>query len=495
MEQLGLAPHNPVNGPTKRCPLNPPLDLLRHPPRVAGVGLASFVEQLQSAGGQAVQASWGIPGRGDCELFELLLGLERVHGEAISKANETALDRLLRGDPVLEGCALAKDVVPGLGANTMYHAGPPVTWETMCGPMRGAVAGAAVFEGWASSLEDAYERAAHGEFEFRPNHDADAVGPMTGIITSHMAVMIVRNQTFGNRAYCTLNEGLGKVMRFGGNDQEVLDRLKWLARDLGPSLHRALTAHGGMALKPLIGRGLTMGDEMHQRNVACTSLLMRERAPAIALTATSQEQAQAALAFIGANDQFFLNVAMAAGKALTDPCRHVHGASLVTAMSRNGIEFGVQLSGTGTQWFTAPVEMPQGLYFPGFSEEDANPDMGDSTIVETIGLGGFAMAAAPAVAGFLGAGGATEASAHSRAMFDITMRAHPEWQIPALGIGVPLGIDARAVVRPGIVPTINTGIAHREPGIGQVGAGVVNAPYTCFARALGGLAATLNEAV
>lgn len=459
---------------------------------MASIGVSSFVEPLHDAGGIGVQADWSVPAQGDPDLYEQLLGLERAHGATIARANSVAVDRLLEGDPVLERCAAAKDVVPGLGPGIVYHAGPPVAWEHMCGPMQGAVAGAAVFEGWASSLEDAYARAARGEYEFRPNHAADAVGPMTGIITETMAVMIVQNRKFGNHAFCTLNEGLGKVMRFGGNDEEVLARLRWLADELAPCLDRALRSHGGVALRPLIGRGLTMGDEMHQRNVACTSLLVRELAPAIALTAHSNEQARSALAFIGANDQFFLNVAMAAGKALTDPCRNVEGASMVTAMARNGTEFGIRLSGTGEQWFTAPVEMPEGLYFPGFGPEDANPDMGDSTIVETIGLGGFAMAAAPAVAGFVGAGGAADACAYSRAMFDITLRAHPEWRIPALDAGVPVGIDARAVVRTGTVPTINTGIAHREPGIGQVGAGVVKAPYACFANAVRGLAATLS---
>jgi hypothetical protein len=200
-----------------------------------------------------------------------------------------------------------------------------------------------------------------------------------------------------------------------------------------------------------------------------------------------------ALGFISANDQFHLNIAMAMGKAIMDPVRDITGSTIVTAMSRNGTDFGIRVSGTGDRWFTAPVEMPQGLYFPGFTEVDANPDMGDSTIVETIGLGGFAMGASPAVAGFVGAGSASDAAIFTQTMAEIAVAENPEWTIPALDyLGVPTGIDIRLVVETGIAPTINTGIAHREPGIGQVGAGVVRAPLACFEQALIGLAAELG---
>ena len=312
---------------------------------------------------------------------------------------------------------------------------------------------------------------------------------MTGIITRGMPVMVVENRAFGNRAYCTLNEGLGKVMRFGGNDAEVRARLHWIAEVLGPALGAGLRSGGGVPLKGIVARGLAAGDEMHQRNVACTGLLLRELAPALARAVEDREALATILAFIAGNDQFFLNVAMALGKVVADPARGVAGSSLVTAMSRNGTDFGIRLAGTGDRWFTAPVEMPRGLYFPGFTEADANPDMGDSTIVETVGLGGFAMAAAPAVAGFVGAGSAAEAAGYTRRMYEITLARNAEWTIPALDFaGVPTGIDARRVVASGIAPTINTGIAHREPGVGQVGAGVVRAPMDCFVQALAGLA-------
>lgn len=402
---------------------------------------------------------------------------------------------MLAGDPVLVDVRPAGEVLPDLGDRTILHAGPPVGWDRMCGPMRGAIAGIAVFEGWAEDLQAGEASAGGGAYRFHPNHDFDAVGPMTGMTTRSQPVMIVENRTSGNRAYCTINEGLGKVMRFGGNDAEVLARLGWLRDVLGPMMGAALRRSDGIPLKPLIARGLTMGDEMHQRNVACSGLLLRALAPDLAHVAEDGASLAEALAFIAGNDQFFLNLAMAAGKAIMDPVRDIEGSTVVTAMSRNGTDFGIRVSGTGDEWFTAPVEMPEGLYFPGFGADDANPDMGDSTIVETVGLGGFAMAAAPAVAGFVGAGAASEAALFTQSMREITVGENPEWTIPALDYqGVPTGIDVRLVVESGIAPTINTGIAHKEPGRGQVGAGVVKAPLDCFDAALTGIASRLGVA-
>ena len=405
--------------------------------------------------------------------------------QRIEEANQQAIERMVAGDPVLVDVIPAAKAIPALKERMILHAGPPIEWGRMCGPMRGAIMGIAVFEGWADDLADAESKAAAGEFEFHPNHHFDAVGPMTGMTTVSQSLMVVENKTFGNQAYCAINEGLGKVMRFGGNDAEVLERLRWLSDDFGPALGRALRHMNGVPLKSLVARGLTMGDEMHQRNVACSGLTLRALSPALAATSSDNEALAKALAFMGGNDQFFLNIAMAMGKSIMDPVCDIEGASVVTAMCRNGTDFGIRVSGTGDTWFTAPVEMPEGLYFPGFTEKDANPDMGDSTIVETVGLGGFAMGAAPAVAGFVGAGASSEAGNYTRTMLEIAITENPEWTIPSMDyLGVPTGIDIRLVVETGLTPTINTGIAHKEPGIGQVGAGVVRAPMACFEQAL-----------
>ncbi len=469
-------------------------DLLERGPRVVNVGLAGFARDLERQGTPVIAVDW-TPPLGSSDTLALVDRLRADAGacERLERANREALRRMLAGEPVLVDVVSAGEVIEGLDERVVLHAGPPIEWARMCGPMRGAVAGAIVLEGWAPDLVAAMVLAASGEIYFHPNHHFDAVGPMTGITTRSMPVMVVENRAFSNRAYCTLNEGLGKVMRFGGNDAGVLDRLRWLASTLAPMLSAALRDLGGLDLKGIIARGLSMGDEMHQRNVACTSLLLRELAPALARTCGDAALLEQVLAFIGGNDQFFLNAAMVMGKAVMDPVGGIADSSVITAMSRNGTQFGIRLSGTGDTWFVAPVEMPQGLYFPGYTQADANPDMGDSTIVETLGLGGFAMAAAPAVVGFVGAGDASQARRYTQRMYEITVGANPEWRIPALNFaGVPSAIDALAVVEKGIVPTINTGIAHREPGVGQVGAGIVNAPFACFEQGFHALARGLG---
>jgi hypothetical protein len=472
-------------------------DLLKKKPGVINVGLESFARDLSELGVAVAQVTWSPPAGGDAALADIVsrLSLPGEKTDRIDAANREAVRRMLEGDPVLIDVVPAESVIPELKERLILHAGPPIEWARMCGPMQGAISGAVLYEGWAKDLDAATALAAGGGVQFQPNHHFNAVGPMTGMITRSMPVMVVENRKFGNRAYCTINEGLGKVMRFGGNDAEVLNRLAWLRDVLGPLLGKAIRDSGGIPLKVMIARGLGMGDEMHQRNVACTGVFLREISPWLARATTDNEKLAEALAFISKNDQFFLNIAMAMGKAIMDPVRGIENSTIVTAMCRNGTDFGVRVSATGDQWFVAPVEMPIGLYFPGYSEADANPDMGDSAIVETIGLGGFAMAAAPAVVGFIGAGNASTAITYTKEMTEIAIAENPEWAIPALDfMGVPTGIDVRLVAGSGITPAINTGIAHKKPGIGQVGAGVARAPMGCFQQAARALAQKMGFA-
>ncbi|HVJ10351.1 MAG TPA: DUF1116 domain-containing protein, partial [Burkholderiales bacterium] len=392
--------------------------LLKGPVRAVNVGLESFARDLAANRAAVVQVDWTPP----------LLPFD----EKIEAANAEALRRILAAEPVLSDVRRAGELIPALDAkHLVLHAGPPIEWARMCGPLRGAVCGAIVFEGWAADLAAAEALAAGGEIEFAPNHHYGAVGPMTGITTRSMPLMVVENRAFAHLpnawAACAINEGLGKVMRFGANDAEVLARLAWLRDEFGPLLGEALRA-APVPLNPLIARGLTMGDEMHQRNVACTSLLMRTLAPRMARSVK-------ALEFIAGNDQFFLNVAMAMGKSILDPARGIVGSTIDTAMARNGTDFGIQVAGTGDEWFTGPAQLADGLFLGSYGPDDANPDIGDSAITETAGIGGFAMATAPAVAGFVGAGGFRDALATTRAMGEIAVARHPQWTIPALEFG------------------------------------------------------------
>ena len=458
-----------------------PRDLLRTPPRVVNVGLELFADTLAALRVPVVHIAWRPPAGPRARALLARLDARR---EAVERANAVAFDRLTGGEPVLVDCRPAREALE-LPERTVLHAGPPIDWARMCEPMRAAVLCALRYEGWAANDDAAEGLVRSGGVRLAPCHDWRAVGPMTGIVTASMPVLVVENRAHGNRAHATINEGLGRVLRFGANDDAVIARLTWLATEAGPLLGAALRAARGIGLRTLMAQALRMGDEMHQRNVAASALLVRALMPHVARVGQRHNAVARLAEFVAGNDQFFLNVAMAAAKALADPAAGVPEATLVTAMARNGADFGIRVAATGDRWFTAPVEMPAGLYFPGFGAGDANPDLGDSAIVETVGLGGGAMAASPAVARFVGAGGLAEALAATEEIRDICHGEHPYFVIPTLDErGAPAGIDVRRVVETGVTPLINTGIAGRTAGTGQIGAGTARAPLACFEQAL-----------
>jgi hypothetical protein len=363
----------------------------------------------------------------------------------------------------------------------------------MSGPLRGAIAGAAVYEGIANDYGDAERQARGGDFTFWPCHERGAVGPMAGVVSPSMPMWIVENDAAGNRAYCTFNEGLGKVLRYGAYDGEVIERLRWIETVLAPVMTAVLhKLDAPIDVRAMTAQALQMGDEGHNRNRAGTSLLLRELLPALLTVDRPSAEVESVARFISGNDHFYLNLTMPAGKATADAASDVECSTIVTAMARNGTEFGIRTSGTGDRWFTGPSGVIDGLYLPGYGPEDANRDIGDSTITETIGLGGFAMASAPAIVAFVG-GNAEDALAATRSMYEITWGESSAYQIPALGFrGSPLGIDCREVVHTGVLPFVNTGIAGREAGVGQVGAGLVEPPMEAFAGAVRALAETLG---
>ncbi|MFW9995773.1 MAG: DUF1116 domain-containing protein [Candidatus Odinarchaeota archaeon] len=454
--------------------------------KVINLGLTSFKDSLDETGTSVIQVDWQPPAGGDKEALETLVKLSSRILD-IKQANKKALEVILNGKPVLTGLDVAINVIPGMKKNLILHAGPPITWERMCGPMRGAVSGALMYEGIANTLEEAEKIAASGEIEYSPCHEHSTVGPMAGIVSASMPVFILENEEYGNRAYCTMNEGLGKVLRYGAYSNEVIEKLKWMETVLYPALKRAIEHLGKIDLKNIMAQALQMGDEVHNRNRAATSLFYRIIAPAIVKTTDDAEVAVRVLDFINGNDHFFLNLSMPASKATLDAARNIKGSSIVVAMTRNGTDFGIQLSGTGDKWFTGTAPSPDALYFPGFTKEDANPDIGDSSITETNALGGFAIAASPAIVQFVG-GTARDAISYTLEMYEITTGENNVYQIPYLNFrGTPTGIDVIKVVEKAITPFIDTGVAHKNPGIGQIGAGVLRAPMEPFKKALLGL--------
>jgi hypothetical protein len=447
------------------------------PVSIINVGLSAFAESVRQQGFPVVDVDWRPPREGIPRLTSTRTGV------SIDKANAEAARCIMAGRPMIVGLGRARDVIPAMTERTILHAGPPITWERMCGPTRGAVMGALVYEGLAETPEEAAELAASGEIDFDPCHHHHAVGPMAGIVSPSMPVWIVENAEFGNRAYCTLNEGLGKVLRYGAYGDEVYARLRWMADVLYPILADALESSGPVDLRGMITQALHMGDDCHNRNRAGTSLLLRALGPAMARTCNDGERLAQVIEFIDGNDHFFLNLSMPAAKAMLEPAEGIAGSTIVTVMARNGTDFGIRLSGDPERWFVAPAGVVEGLYLPGFTADDANPDIGDSTITETAGFGGFAMAAAPAIARFIG-GTAQDALNTTLEMYEICFAEHEHFTIPALEFrGTPTGLDVRLVAETGILPKINTGIAHKTPGIGMVGAGVLRAPEECFLTA------------
>ncbi len=457
---------------------------------VINVGLESFKTTLDESGTPAVQMDWRPPLAVSTAARDAIT----AHRTEIDQANRETVDRIIAGKPYWIGLGHALECIPGMHPKLILHAGPPITWERMCGPMRGAIIGALLYEGLAADEVTAEQMAASGEIEYAPCHEHATVGPMAGIVSASMPVSVVFNATFGNYAYTTLNEGLGKVLRYGAYSPEVLTRLKWMERVLFPVLQAAVAHAEKIDLKAIIAQALHMGDEVHNRNRAATSLLYRTLATHIVRTAEDYETAAKVLDFINGNDHFFLNLSMASGKACLDAARDIPNSSVAIVMARNGTDFGIQLSGTGNRWFTGPAPVPDALFFPGFTKADANPDIGDSAITETYGLGGFAIAASPAIVQFVG-GQASDALQYTLKMYDITTAENPGFQIPALDFrGTPIGIDVRKVVDTGILPFIDTGVAHKKPGIGQVGAGVLSAPPEPFINAFEGFSEQYRNA-
>ena len=442
------------------------------------LGVKSFSDNIHACGGSVVDLKWQPPCFAEPEDAMILAKL--IDNEKIKKANEIALNKYLNAQPVLTKICLASEAIPDFSGRQLLHSGPPIDFENMCGPMQGAVCGAIVYEGWAEDIESARNLVISGQIKLSPCHHHHAVGPMSGVISPSMPVFVVKNTVDGNESYSNLNEGLGKVLRFGANGKEVLDRLKFMKERLAPVLAKAIELTGPIEVKPLISQGLQMGDECHNRNSASTGQLIKLLSPVLAGIKGGAD----ALRFIASNDHFFLNLSMAACKCMLDAASGVKYSSMVVAMARNGVNFGIRVSGAGDTWFEAPSLLIKGLYFPGYGDKDANPDLGDSAITETAGIGGFAMAASPAIVKFVG-GTSQDALNNSLRMREITLGRHPSFCLPSLDFdGTACGIDVLKVLDRHILPIINTGIAHKKAGIGQIGAGITNAPEECFVKAL-----------
>lgn len=459
--------------------------------RVINIGLGDFLSSLTEDGVPFADVDWKPPAQGDPELidilFDLTAGFRDDNGESrIDAANQTGLRRILGAQPVVRRLLPAREFIADFEENVILHAGPHIEWEDMCGPMQGAIVGAVLYEGLAKDAGEAGRLLRKRSIVCQTTFSRGVVAPMAGVVSRSMPLFLAENETAGNVAYCPINEGIGHALRFGVHSKPVLDRLKWLEKELAPALDRALVSLGGVAIKPLMSQALLMGDEMHQRNVAASLAFYRSVAVELCDAADGTDDLKRIVSFMTSeNEQFFLNLAMPAAKTAMDTARNIPYSTLITAMNRNGVDFGLHLSATGDRWFTTPSLYPKGLYFPGYGEADANPDMGDSAIVESYGIGGMALGAVPSVTNLIGAGNLMESLEFSYDMNHICIGRDPDLAIPNCDFaGTPAGIDIRRVVATGILPLIVSGVAHHLPGVGQVGTGIVTPPMEVMNKAL-----------
>ena len=455
------------------------------PSTVLTAGAELLADAVAQQAVETRRVAWHPP-EGDADALAAVMADRRR-----AEANETALSRMLAAEATLVDVRRASEVL-GLGPGEFLHAGPPVDWERASGPLRGALIGAMLLEGMADSPDAAETALASGSgVSWEPCHHRGAVGPMAGVVTPSMWVFELRDEVHGNTSWCSLNEGLGKVLRYGAYGPEVIDRLRWMGNVLGPLLQTAVRRTGPIDIKAIVAQMIQMGDEGHNRNRAGTLMFLREVLPALVDSGAPSKDVAEAVRFVSGNDHFFLNLVMPACKLQTRAAAGIDGSTVVTVMARNGTDFGIQVSGTGDQWFTAPANTPEGLYLGSYGPEDANPDIGDSAITETAGIGGMSMATAPAIVRFVG-GSVPDALATTQRMYGITVGENPAFAIPILEFrGAPTGIDVTSVVRSGVLPQINTGMAGKVAGTGQVGAGLVTPPMACFTQALDALAAAL----
>ncbi len=464
-------------------------DILNNDLKIINIGLEQFHHDLQQQQVASTQVEWSPPAGGDEEVMAALKKLYAMDADKRAAANAEVLRRMQEADVFLVGMGIAGDVIPGMHKHLILHAGPPITWERMCGSMKGAVIGALLFEGLADNDSDAQALAASGKILYAPNHHHQTIAPMGGVISASMPVFIMHNRTFGNYSYTNVNEGPGKALRFGAYGPEVIKRLHWMRETLYPILKQAIEASPGIDWKNIVTQAMQMGDDNHNRHKASTSLFVRELAKYIAQIDANKTDIFNVFEHIEKIDMFNVNITMAMCKAMSDAASGIEGSTIVTVMARNGVDFGIRLSSTGDQWFTAPANIPEGLYFSGYSSADACPDIGDSAITETFGMGGFSLAAAPAIVQFIG-GTYEDGVRITNSMYEITTTENKNFKMPTLGFkGTPTGIDILKVLDANLAPVITTGISHADAGVGQIGAGIVDAPIECFKKAARYLAA------
>lgn len=461
----------------------PPVVLLPKSVSVVNIGLPLFEDAVRGQGAPASGVDWRIPGGGVEEVVAALTRLLGPKSALIDKANAEVVSRLNSGVPMLKAVDRAGAVIPGMGDRTVLHCGPAIAWGDMCDPLQRSINAAVVAEGWAKDTASAARLVAAGEVNLRPANEHATVVPMATSIGPSAPVYVVENAIGGSVAFSSVNQGSGAVQWFGVDSDAAIERLRFVRDSVAPVLAGAIAGKGPIDVLALASQGVPMGDDVHMRVQATTNLFLRDLLPF--LVRSPHAAAPEVATFLSGNHLMFLNVAMAAAKSLVDSAMSVEHASIVTTMARNGVTYGIRLPGAAGKWFiTQSPPIQNALYYPGYGPETSAPDIGDSAVLELIGLGGAAAANSPAVAGFLG-GRMSDAIAATRSMQRICFGQSTKFRLPILdNVGTPVGVDVRRVVELSITPAVNTGIIHATAGTGQVGAGVAWAPLQCFTDAM-----------
>ncbi len=450
---------------------------------VINIGLPLFETALRSQGASVIGVDWRIPGGGKADVVAALARLLGPKSAVVDKANAEVISRLNEGVPMLRGIDRSGAVVPGMGERTILHCGPAIAWNDMCDPLQRSIKAAIVAEGWAPDVGAAARRVEAGEVDLQPANEHSAVLPMATSIGPSAPVYVVENSFGGTVAYSSINQGSGKVQWFGVDNDAAVERLRFVRDTVGPVLAEAIKGKRDIDILSLAAQGVPMGDDVHMRVQATTNLFLRDLLPY--LVRSKNDAAPDVATFLSGNHLMFLNVAMAAAKSLVDSVAAIENSSIVSTMARNGTTYGIRLTGKERPWFIAdspPIQ--DALYYPGYGPETSAPDIGDSAVLELIGLGGPAAANSPAVAGFLG-GRMANAIAATKSMQRICAGESTRFRLPILdNVGTPVGVDVRKVAELSITPAVNTGIIHKTDGTGQVGAGVAWAPIECFVDAL-----------
>ena len=465
-------------------PGTPPLSLPRDV-AVVNVGLPLFADAVRDQGVPVVSVDWRVPAGGDPAAVAALGRLYGIHAERIDAANAEVLRRLDQGVPLLTGLTTVAAAAPDLPERTLLHCGPPIAYADAPDPLRRSMRAAAVAEGWASGLAHADGLLARGDIGLSPANTHRVVVPMATALGAGAPVYVLQNQAGGTEAYAPISQGPGEVAWFGCASGASIARLVFLRDVAAPVIREILDRAGPLDVLALAAQAVTMGDDVHVRTQAATNLLIREWLPH--LTGVGGPDGVAFARFMAGNHLFFLTLAMAAARSLTEWAAQVQDSSIVTTMTRNGTTFGIALAGSDRWFLDEAPEVGHALYYPGQGPETSARDIGDSAVLELSGLGAAAAAGSPAVAQLLG-GQMREAAGLTGRLAAVCAGRSSRFKIPALdNTGTPLGVDVRKVVELGTTPAVTTGILHRSAGTGQVGAGVAEAPLGCFAGALADL--------